>query len=162
MLLNAHLKMAHIKHLVIKRKKTNYFLSILAHTHAYTHTLQEFYHFCCHICHTFSLKTFKFNRLPLYFKIYFIFSSTDLGLSPSKRVRRLGLGVTLVTAKKLNCCWKACALARTHVRTRKLKHMHAISATLELHIGDLSPYEFCSPSFLLQLWMGKHFKQHNI
>ena len=38
LLLNAHLKMAHIKHLVIKRKKTNYFLSTFAHTHAYTHT----------------------------------------------------------------------------------------------------------------------------
>ena len=38
LLLNAHLKMAHIKHLVIKLKKTNYFLSTLAHTHAYAHT----------------------------------------------------------------------------------------------------------------------------
>ncbi len=44
-----------------------------------------------------------------------------------------------------------CAPARTHVRTRKLKHMHAISAALELHIGDLSPFALCAPSILLPL-----------
>ena len=79
----------------------------------------------------------------------------------SATLSRFCLGVTLVTAKKLNCCWKACAPARIHVRTRKLKHMHAISAALELHIGDLSPFAPCAPSFLLRLWVGKVFRITN-
>ena len=145
-----------------KTQKNKLFpLHTRAYARIYAHIKQEFYHFCCHICHTFSLKTFKFNRLPLYFKIYFIFFSTDLGLSPSKRVRRLGLGVTLVTAKKLNCCWKACAPARTHVCTRKLERMHATSTAFELYLSDLSPFALCAPSFLRRLWVGKVFRIAN-
>ena len=39
--------------------------------------------------------------------------------------------------------------------------MHAISAALELHIDDLSPFAPCAPSFLLRLWVGKVFRITN-
>ena len=75
----------------------------------------------------------------------------------SPTLPRFCLGVTLVTAKKLNCCWKACAPARTHVRTRKLERMHATSTAFELYLSDLSPFALCAPSFLRRLWVGKVF-----
>ena len=161
LLLNAHHKMAHLKHLVIKCKKqtiSSPFSRI--RTHIRTH-YRSFIIFAVTSVTPFRSK--HLSSIDYLFILKFISSFSrpiwDYPLqNESATLSRFCFGVTLVTAKKLNCCWKACAPARIHVRTRKLKHIHAISAALELHIGDLSPFALYAPSFLLRLWVGKVFR----
>ena len=152
--------MAHLKHLVIKRKKqtiSSPFSRIRTHNRSFIiFAVTSVTHFrskhLSSIDYLFILKFISSFSRPIW----------DYPLqNESPTLPRFCLGVTLVTAKKLNCCWKACALARTHVRTRKLEHMHATSTAFELYLSNLSPFALCAPSFLLRLWVGKVFRIAN-
>ena len=164
LLLNAHHKMAHLKHLVIKRKKqtiSSPFSRI--RTHIRTHN-RSFIIFAVTSVTPFRSK--HLSSIDYLFILKFISSFFrpiwDYPLqNDPPTLSRFCLGVTLVTAKKLNCCWKACAPARTHVRTRKLERMHATSTAFELYLSDLSPFALCAPSFLRRLWVGKVFRIAN-
>ena len=156
--------MAHLKHLVIKRKKqtiSSPFSRI--RTHIRTHNRSFIIFAVTSVTH---FRSKHLSSIDYLFILKFISSFSrpiwDYPLqNESPTLPRFCLGVTLVTAKKLNCCWKACALARTHVRTRKLEHMHATSTAFELYLSNLSPFALCAPSFLLRLWVGKVFRIAN-
>ena len=118
--LNEHLIDGAPQSFVIKMQNTNYFLS---HSRAYARITGVLSFLLSQVSH-FSLKTLKFNRLPLYFKIYFIFSSTDLGLSLSKRIRNplsFLLRCDTCDSKKTKLLLegvRTCAYTRTHEKTQ--------------------------------------------
>ena len=132
-------------------RNINYFLF---HSRAYAHITGVLSFLLSQVSH-FSIKTLIINRLPWISR--FVSSSSRFHYF----TRRIIPFKTLVTAKKLNCCWKACALTRTHVRPRKLERMHATSTAFELYLSDLSPFALCAPSFLRRLWVGKVFRIEN-
>ena len=164
MLLNAHHKMAHIKPSYKMQKKQ---ITSSPHSRVRAHIRTHNKSFI--IFAVTSVTPFRSKHLS---SIDYLFILKFISSFPrpvwdypfqndSATLSRFCLGVTLVTAKKLNCCWKACAPARTHVRTRKLERMHTTSTAFELYPSDLSPFALCAPSFLLLLWVGKVFRIAN-
>ena len=101
-----------------------------------THALQEFSSFCCHKCHTRICNVLWFRLLWCIFECV-LTNKVFLARLTQKKVHRetsmwylcflrfcssfssrCFCGVTLVTAKKQHCCWKARAYRRVHVRVR--------------------------------------------